>query len=100
VKAVQEKLGAERAASIVETALATVARTLRDAGVRRFVVAGGETSGAVATALGIARLRVGPQIAPGVPWCASDEERPVAVALKSGNFGRETFFEDAIGLAP
>jgi uncharacterized protein YgbK (DUF1537 family) len=100
VKAVQEKLGAERAASIVETALATVARTLRDAGVRRFVVAGGETSGAVATALGIARLRVGPQIAPGVPWCASDEERPVAVALKSGNFGRETFFADAIRLAP
>ena len=96
----QAQLGMERAASVIEDALATVARTLREAGVRRFVVAGGETSGAVATALGISRLRVGPQIAPGVPWCASDEAEPVAVALKSGNFGRETFFEDAIALAP
>jgi len=100
VRAVQAQLGTERAASLIEDALATVARTLREAGVRRFIVAGGETSGAVATALGIARLRVGPQIAPGVPWCASDSAEPVAVALKSGNFGRETFFEDAIRLAP
>ena len=100
VRAVQAELGMERAARVIEDALATVARTLAEAGVRRFVVAGGETSGAVATALGISRLRVGPQIAPGVPWCASDEAEPVAVALKSGNFGRETFFEDAIALAP
>lgn len=100
VKAAQAALGTARAAEVVEEALATVARTVRAAGVRRFVVAGGETSGAVATALGVSRLVVGPQIAPGVPWCATDGAEPVAVALKSGNFGRVTFFEDAIGIAP
>jgi 3-dehydrotetronate 4-kinase len=49
--------------------LAAIAVAARDLGVRRFVVAGGETSGAVAKALGIDRLDIGPEIAPGVPWC-------------------------------
>ena len=67
---------------------------------RRFIIAGGENSGAVAAALGVRRLAVGPQIAPGVPWCATIEDRPLALALKSGNFGGETFFADALGMAP
>ena len=59
------------------------------------VVAGGETSGAVVQALGVERLRIGPQIDPGVPWCAA--HAPVAnatihLALKSGNFGATDFF--------
>jgi len=100
VKAAQAKLGTERAAAVVEEALAAVATALRDAGVRRFVVAGGETSGAVATALGVTRLAVGAQIAPGVPWCVTDAAEPVALALKSGNFGGEDFFARAIATAP
>jgi 3-dehydrotetronate 4-kinase len=100
VKAVQEKLGTERAAAVVEEALSHIATELRRAGVRRFVVAGGETSGAVATALGISQLTVGAQIAPGVPWCVASGSDPVAVALKSGNFGGEAFFERAIATAP
>ncbi len=100
VKAAQAALGADRAAAIVEAALAAVATALRQAGVRRFVVAGGETSGAVATALGVSRLAVGAQIAPGVPWCVTDEAEPVALALKSGNFGGEDFFARAIATAP
>jgi uncharacterized protein YgbK (DUF1537 family) len=100
VKAAQAKLGAERAAAVVEAALAAVAATLRHEGVRRFVVAGGETSGAVATALRVSRLMVGAQIAPGVPWCVTDEAEPVALALKSGNFGGEDFFARAIATAP
>jgi uncharacterized protein YgbK (DUF1537 family) len=92
VRAVQERLGRERAGSIVETALAEIARGLVARGVRRVVVAGGETSGAIVQALGISGLRIGPQIDPGVPWTASLDEPMLALALKSGNFGREDFF--------
>lgn len=97
---VQSQLGKAGAAHVVETVLSLVARELREVGLRRFVVAGGETSGAVCSALGITRLAVGPQIAPGVPWCATVSERPLAVALKSGNFGGEHFFADALEAAP
>jgi len=100
VKAAQEKLGRDRAAALVEHCLAGIATGARAAGVRRFVVAGGETAGAVAQALGAERLAVGPSIAPGVPWCATLGPEPVALALKSGNFGAETFFADAVEMAP
>jgi uncharacterized protein YgbK (DUF1537 family) len=95
VRAAQERLGRERAGALVEEALAAVARGLVDRGVGRLVVAGGETSGAVVNALGVRALRIGPQIAPGVPWTASVGDRPLALALKSGNFGGPTFFLDA-----
>ena len=97
VRAAQDKLGAERAGSLVEAALAACAVAARDAGARRLVVAGGETSGAVAKALGIDRLNIGAEIAPGVPWCfARSGAHDVAITLKSGNFGQETFFADAL----
>ena len=99
VRAAQEALGAAKAAALVEETLAGIAMRAREAGARRFVVAGGETSGAVAAALGVTRLRIGPSIAPGVPWCAA-VGAPLALALKSGNFGAETFFADALALAP
>jgi len=92
VSAVQQKLGRERAGALVEKALAAVARGLVDRGVRRLVVAGGETSGAVVQVLGITGLRIGPQIDPGVPWTATLDEPRLALALKSGNFGRPDFF--------
>ncbi|NCZ74692.1 MAG: hypothetical protein EBX65_04185 [Betaproteobacteria bacterium] len=59
-------------------------------GVRRFVVAGGETSGAVVQALDVKLLRIGAQIDPGVPW--TESLQGFALALKSGNFGRDDFF--------
>ncbi|HSF95276.1 MAG TPA: 3-oxo-tetronate kinase [Thermohalobaculum sp.] len=100
VRAAQERLGKEAVASLIESQLSVAAVYSRRAGVRRFIVAGGETSGAVAQALGAERLAVGPSIAPGVPWCATLETEPVALALKSGNFGAETFFADAVETAP
>ncbi len=100
VRAAQDALGVERAAEIVEDALSTAAVLAHRVGIRRFIVAGGETSGAVATALGVDRLAVGRQIAPGVPWCATLGSDPTALALKSGNFGGETFFADALEAAP
>lgn len=93
VKRVQEKLGVERAGTLVEDALAGVARQLVESGVRRLVVAGGETSGAVVGALGVKALRIGKQIDPGVPWtAASVGGEHLALALKSGNFGTKDFF--------
>ena len=100
VKTVQRELGVARAGQLVEEALAAIARRLRDAGVRKFVVAGGETSGAVVQALDVQMLRIGAQIDPGVPATASVprsvEEAPLALALKSGNFGAVDFFEKAL----
>ena len=99
VKAAQAALGTARAGQLVEEALAACALSARDRGYRRFVVAGGETSGAVAHALGIDRLDIGPEIAPGVPWCfAHSGGHPVAITLKSGNFGTEHFFTEALGM--
>ena len=100
VRAAQERLGKEQAAELVERCLSALAKTAYDDGQRSFIVAGGETSGAVASALGVERLAVGPQIAPGVPWCATIGADPVALALKSGNFGGEMFFANALATAP
>jgi uncharacterized protein YgbK (DUF1537 family) len=97
VKAVQDKLGVETAGTMVEQALAQLAVDAREMGVRRFVIAGGETSGAVTKALGVRQLTIGPEIAPGVPWtfCESGGHT-IALTLKSGNFGAESFFSDAL----
>jgi uncharacterized protein YgbK (DUF1537 family) len=96
VKAVQQQLGVEAAGHLVEQALASIARGLAELGVRKFVVAGGETSGAVVQALGVRALRIGPQIDPGVPATQSTDENPLGLALKSGNFGTTDFFDKAL----
>jgi uncharacterized protein YgbK (DUF1537 family) len=100
VQAVQETLGAVNAGRLVESCLAEIARLLVASGVRRLIVAGGETSGAVVAALGIRRLRMGPHIDPGVHWAVSESEPHLALALKSGNFGSEDFFEKAWTVLP
>lgn len=96
VAAAQEALGAARAGALVEEALAALARDAVASGIRRIVVAGGETSGAVTRTLEVERLRIGPEIAPGVPWCFAGDG--IAIALKSGNFGAESFFADAFAM--
>ncbi len=96
VKAVQAELGVERAGHLVEAALAGIAAALKASGTRRFVVAGGETSGAVVQSLAVQALRIGMQIAPGVPATVTLDAAPLALALKSGNFGGENFFDEAL----
>jgi uncharacterized protein YgbK (DUF1537 family) len=96
----QEKLGRERAGEMIERALAEIAAGLVAAGVRRLVIAGGETSGAVVQRLGVKALRIGPQIDPGVPWTATVAEPVLALALKSGNFGGPDFFTRAFAMLP
>lgn len=98
VKAIQERLGRAEAGELVEGAMARIAKALVDEdGVRRLVVAGGETSGAVVSALGVTGLHIGAQIDPGVPGTVTlGTAEPIALALKSGNFGAPDFFEKAL----
>ncbi len=99
VAAVQAKLGVAEAGHLVEQALSRIAAGLVGAGVRQLLVAGGETSGAVVQALGVAQMSIGPQIDPGVPWTAARSTAaggaPLHLALKSGNFGSTDFFTKA-----
>jgi 3-dehydrotetronate 4-kinase len=98
VREAQARIGAHRAGDIIERCLAQIAQGLVALGVRRLVVAGGETSGAVVNALGVRALRIGPQIDPGVPWTQSVGEPRLALALKSGNFGAVDFFGKALDM--
>ena len=98
VKLAQAKFGTEGAGRLVEDLLADIAQRLVEKGFRRFIVAGGETSGAVLKALGVRSLCVGPQIDPGVHWAISEEKVRLALALKSGNFGSVDFFSKAWSL--
>jgi uncharacterized protein YgbK (DUF1537 family) len=101
VRRVQLELGVEAAGTLVERTLGEIASGLVQEGVRRLVVAGGETAGAVMQALGVERLRIGPQIDPGVPWCAARSplvSGALHLALKSGNFGAPDFFTRAFAM--
>jgi len=101
VQRAQAAFGRERAGEAVEQLLAGVARLLHARGFSRFLVAGGETSGAVVNGLGVSAMLIGPEIDPGVPWTVSvGMEPPVALALKSGNFGADDFFLKAWRLLP
>ena len=98
VRAIQGKLGSEKAGAMVEETIAAIARGLVQRGVRQLIVAGGETSGACVQALGITQMRIGAQIDPGVPWChavAPDARDGLHITLKSGNFGSTDFFTKA-----
>jgi 3-dehydrotetronate 4-kinase len=93
VAALQTRLGREAAGTLIENALARIAEGLVGRGVRRMVVAGGETAGAVVSRLGVRSLRIGSEIDPGVPWTlATGSGATLMLALKSGNFGASDFF--------
>jgi uncharacterized protein YgbK (DUF1537 family) len=100
VLALQERHGRDAAGHAIEQAMADIAEGLVQAGVRRLVVAGGETSGAVVDRLGIPGFLVGAEIAAGVPVlrAVGAKRGAMLLALKSGNFGGPEFFADALGL--
>jgi 3-dehydrotetronate 4-kinase len=96
VAALQQMLGRDGAGTMLEATLAQTADELVARGVRRLVVAGGETAGAVVSRLGVRSLRIGAEIDPGVPWTyAEGGVTPLLLALKSGNFGAPDFFTKA-----
>ncbi len=97
VSKLQADHGRDVVAHAIETFLATAtARMVDEMDVGKLVIAGGETSGAIVKGLGVRALRIGPEICAGVPWTESIGGRPLALALKSGNFGDEDFFERAL----
>ncbi|OZA13398.1 MAG: hypothetical protein B7Y02_06100 [Rhodobacterales bacterium 17-64-5] len=95
---IQARMGQHASGALVEGALAQVALLLAQTDFARFLIAGGETSGAVVAALGVTMLEIGPEIAPGVPWTRSIGTPDLALALKSGNFGDKDFFLNAWSL--
>jgi uncharacterized protein YgbK (DUF1537 family) len=88
--------GREAVSACLEQLFAETARRLVAAGCRRLVVAGGETSGAVVSALAVKAFAIGPEIDPGVPALQVIGGPPLALALKSGNFGGRDFFAKAL----
>jgi uncharacterized protein YgbK (DUF1537 family) len=93
-------LGQEKASALIEDAMGEIACNALRSGVRKLVVAGGETAGAIVSALGFDALAIGPEIAPGVPWTLGMKAPHVALALKSGNFGGPNFFTRAFQVLP
>jgi 3-dehydrotetronate 4-kinase len=100
VAALQSRHGRDAAGHAIEQAMADIAEGLVQSGVRRLVVAGGETSGAVVDRLGIPGFLVGAEIAAGVPVlrAVGAGNGEMLLALKSGNFGGAEFFSDALKL--
>ncbi|MFY0595254.1 MAG: four-carbon acid sugar kinase family protein [Cognatishimia sp.] len=102
VKEIQNTYGREKVAATLDALFADTARQLIQSGYRKIVVAGGETSGAVAQAvaeeLGNPAMQIGPEIDPGVPVLKVGETDAVLLALKSGNFGAPDFFSKALSI--
>jgi 3-dehydrotetronate 4-kinase len=96
VARLQAQFGRDEVAHRLDTLFGSVAKALVAKGVRRLVVAGGETSGAVVSALSLDALSIGPEIDPGVPALMADGGESLALALKSGNFGSTDFFANAL----
>jgi uncharacterized protein YgbK (DUF1537 family) len=96
VATLQATHGRQEVADTLDGLFASTAKRLFDAGMRRIVVGGGETSGAVVSALGITSFHIGPEIDPGVPVLVSADGKGMAMALKSGNFGAPDFFGKAL----
>jgi len=88
VAALQRAHGVDAAAAKAEAILASLASSLvEELGVRRLLVAGGETSGAVVQALGLTGLEVGAYLGPGLNRAVTTGANPIALVLKSGKLG-------------
>ncbi len=93
-----QKEGKEKVAEALEGMTAEIAKRASEKGYTRIIVAGGETSSAVAKKLGYNSFEIGESIAPGVPVMAPLSDMNMRIVLKSGNFGQEDFFERALNI--
>lgn len=96
VKKLQCQYGREILGQTIEQAFVDIARHVTQHSTQTLIVAGGETSGAVVSGLNLNALTIGATIAPGVPWMYRYGKRPLAIALKSGNFGADHFYQEAL----
>ena len=83
--------------AIVGSALAQIMRRIvNETAINRLVIAGGDSSGAVASALDIAALTVSAQLLPGAPLCRAWSGSPrmdgIEIVLKGGQIGTANFF--------
>ena len=97
VRAAQDTYGRDVVADRIETLFTDLTASLVARGIKRLIVAGGETSGAAVAGLNAPALRIGPKLAAGVP-AMRVEGTEIAVALKSGNFGGPDFFAESLKL--
>lgn len=96
VARVDAQLGTGRASGLLEAASGEIAaHAVARLGVTQLLVAGGETSGAVARSLGLRALRVGPNVGPGLAWMVPVDTNSPVVLFKSGNFGPADLFTTA-----
>lgn len=94
VAQLQGRLGKEKASQLADSTSARIASGLVERGIRRLIVSGGETSGAVVDALGIQELELGPYQAGKIPLAVTKGPAPLAICLKSGALGGETVFRE------
>jgi uncharacterized protein YgbK (DUF1537 family) len=87
VAALQRRLGRRRAARLAEDILARIAAGLHASGIRRFVISGGETSGAVLEALKVTALEVDSYVTAGQSHSMTTGPDPISFYLKSGKLG-------------
>ena len=96
VKRVQAALSREGASKVAENLLSRLATRLYDWGVRKWLVAGGETSGKVLDTLGVNRLSVAVHDELLGGYCHTDGTDPMAFVLKAGATGDEDFYATAL----
>lgn len=96
VAAAQRRFGRRDAARRVEKLLGGIAATLHGDGIRRFVIAGGETSGAVLEALRVTALDIGPYRGPGTARAVTCGPDPTSFHLKPGKLGTEDMLDRAV----
>lgn len=83
----------------LENTMAHLAKRAIENGFTRLIVAGGETSGAVALELEFNAFCIGESVAPGVPLMIPLRRPDTRVVLKSGNFGQPDFFARALNIS-
>ncbi|CBG88002.1 3-oxo-tetronate kinase [Citrobacter rodentium] len=91
IELIQKNYGAQVVSDKIESFFSSLAQSLAAAGFNKFIVAGGETSGAVTQGLNIDGMVIGESVAPGVPWTQVLNKQQWVI-LKSGNFGNPDFF--------
>lgn len=96
VAAAQARFGVEGAAQRADALLGAVAQRLHAAGVRKFVVAGGETSGEVMAALGVRQVEVAPLDDMLGGYCHQGAPLNLAMVLKPGGYGDPQFLFAAL----
>ena len=93
-----QTFGREIISNLIEKTMAEISARAVKYGIRKIIVAGGETSGVVTKALGFTSYRIGQSIAPGVPIMIPLEDESIRLVLKSGNFGQEDFFQRTLNI--